>query len=304
MKKIFLNSAGENWIVDRFKDEWLSNNSQYATNDIKSCDILWVIAPWNLNNIPKKYLKNKMVVCTIHHIDTDKFKRKERRDFYYLDKFVDQYHTISNKNVNILKNYTDKNVTPIPFWIDSEKFFYIEDKVKLLKSFGLNNGEFLIGSFQRDTEKKGNMKPKLSKGPDQFLEIVKKTAEEKNVRVILTGKRRGYLIKELEKLNIKYSYFEMINLKILNQLYNILDLYIVASRVEGGPASILECGASKTPIISTDVGMASQILPSESIFDMNSFESAVPNVQKTYKNTLPYFIPHGFNKFIEYFNNL
>ena len=56
-----------------------------------------------------------------------------------------------------------------------------------------------------------------------------------------------------------YSYFEMADFFELNELYNCLDLYIVASRVEGGPQSILEATLTKTPIISTDVGLAKEI---------------------------------------------
>ena len=57
----------------------------------------------------------------------------------------------------------------------------------------------------------------------------------------------------------------------LNELYNCLDLYIVASRVEGGPQSILEATLTKTPIISTDVGLAKEILHPDSIFNMDNF---------------------------------
>ena len=53
-----------------------------------------------------------------------------------------------------------------------------------------------------------------------------------------------------------------------------LTLYIVASRVEGGPQSIPECALTRTPIISTDVGIASNILSSESIFSMDNFIKA------------------------------
>ena len=38
----------------------------------------------------------------------------------------------------------------------------------------------------------------------------------------------------------------MLTVEQINELYNILDLYIVASRVEGGPQAILECGITKT----------------------------------------------------------
>ena len=76
----------------------------------------------------------------------------------------------------------------------------------------------------------------------------------------MTGKRRNYVITELKKRNIDFKYFEMVDFSKINELYNLLDLYIVSSRFEGGPQSILECAATKTPIISTDVGIAKEIL--------------------------------------------
>ena len=86
----------------------------------------------------------------------------------------------------------------------------------------------------------------------------------------------------------------------INELYNILNLYIVSSRYEGGPQSILECSLTKTPIISTDVGIASQILSSESIFNMSNYLSAKPNQEEAYLNVQKYMIPEGFKDF----NNL
>ena len=91
----------------------------------------------------------------------------------------------------------------------------------------------------------------------------------------------------------------MADFKMMNELYNILDLYIVASRVEGGPQAIVESGVTKTPIISTDVGFASDILSSESIFDMNNFENAKPNIDFAYKKSKELVIPEGFDKFIK-----
>ena len=114
--------------------------------------------------------------------------------------------------------------------------------------------------------------PKLIKGPDIFLDLIKKMNENKeNLVVVLTGKRRQYLIDNFEKFGIKYKYFEMKNFKSVNQLYNILDLYIVSSRIEGGPQAIVECGLTKTPILSTDVGIASNFLDPKSIYSVNIF---------------------------------
>ena len=46
----------------------------------------------------------------------------------------------------------------------------------------------------------------------------------------------------------------MVDFTVLNELYNLLNLYIVSSRIEGGPQAIVECGL-QDPIISIDVGL-------------------------------------------------
>ena len=81
-----------------------------------------------------------------------------------------------------------------------------------------------------------------------------------NLKVLLAGTRRQYIINMLKQENIKFTYFEMVDFVILNELYNLLDLYLVTSRLEGGPQAILESAVTKTPILSTDVGVASEIL--------------------------------------------
>ena len=97
------------------------------------------------------------------------------------------------------------------------------------------------------------------------------------------------------------TYFEMADLKLLNKLYNILDLYIVSSRIEGGPQAIIECGLSKTPIISTDVGVAKEILAPKSIFEMSNFENAETDEKIAYENSIKFNLINGQQKFIDMF---
>ena len=121
----------------------------------------------------------------------------------------------------------------------------------------------------------------------------------KNLMVILSGKRRNYVIEGLKKYEIPFRYFEMTKFEELNELYNILDLYIVSSRVEGGPQAIFEASLTKTPIISTNVGIADEILSKESIFDMKNILKAKPNTDVAFKNASKFMIPNGFNEFNE-----
>ena len=179
---------------------------------------------------------------------------------------------------------TDKKITYIPFWVNQNIFFEIEQKEKLRHKYGLESNDYLIGSFQRDSEG-SDPKPKYIKGPDQFLQIIKHLkASNKNLKIVLTGKRRDYIKNELTKIGVDYKEFAMVDFNSLNELYNCLDLYIVASRIEGGPQAILECAITKTPIISTDVGVASEVLHTESIFNMNNFEKAKPNIEVAFQN--------------------
>ena len=63
------------------------------------------------------------------------------------------------------------------------------------------------------------------------------------------------------------------------------------------------CKTNKTPIISTDVGVAVNILSPESIFNMDDFNNQYldinvkPNVDLAYSNICKYSIPEYFSNF-------
>ena len=303
--KIFISNLNESWIIDRMKEEFSNFNPKIVTDNIKNSDIIWIIAPWMWKKIPKKYLKAKTVVCSIHHLEEKDFKGSALKDFYNRDRYVNYYHTISNKSKEEIRKLTPKKIVSIPFWINENIFFSLEDKSNLRSKYNLPKESLIIGSFQRDTEGKDLKSPKLIKGPDQFVEIVKSFSKKnKNLLVLLAGYRRQYLIKKLEEENIDYKYIELVDFEILNELYNCLDLYIVSSRIEGGPQAILECGITKTPLISTDVGIATEILSSESIFNMDNFEQAKPNIQVAYDNSIKYSLEDGMKKYQNMFEDI
>ena len=76
---------------------------------------------------------------------------------------------------------------------------------KLEKKYNFNINDYLIGSFQRDTEGHDLTSPKLSKGPDLFVKAVLNLYESnKNLKVVLTGKRRQYVINKLKYYDIPF----------------------------------------------------------------------------------------------------
>lgn len=303
--KIYLNKINEDWIIDRLKSEWFYYNSEISTKFINRADIIWIISPWLWKSIPKNQLKKKKVVCSIYHIEDGKFTEADKQDFIERDAFVNEYHTISYKSKSQIQKLTSKKITVIPFWINENIWFDINDKNQIREKNNLIKDAFYIGSFQRDTEGADLKSPKLVKGPDRLIEIYKfyKLINPKT-RILLTGTRRQYIINRLKEEGIDYDYLEMASFIQLNELYNALDLYIVASRIEGGPQAIIECGLTKTPIISTDVGIAELILPKESIFDMSNFKTAEPNISYAYEKSKQYTLESGLQLFINMFKEV
>ena len=76
----------------------------------------------------------------------------------------------------------------------------------------------------------------------------------------MLGPARGFVKKELLKLNVKFINFYENDYFNLKKYYNILDFYLICSREEGGPKALLESMACKVPVISTPVGQAVELI--------------------------------------------
>ena len=249
MDKIYINSADEDWIVDKFKYEFLDFNSKIITRNIEDADIIWIISPWTWKQLPKEKLKLKKVIVTIHHLDNNDLSPRKIREFRKRDKFVDAYHIITGKTLTTLQELTQKKIYNFPFWVNQDNFFNIDNSTNIKSKYNIPQDSYLIGSFQRDSEGKNLNKPKLIKGPDIFIKAVEVlNFKFDNVHIVLSGYRRNFVMSKLDDLGISYSYFEKANIEVINELYNCLDLYMVTSRIEGGPRQYLNVLLLKHPL--------------------------------------------------------
>jgi len=276
--KIFILAARENWITDKLEDEWIENNKDLYTKNINEADVIWILSNYRIHQIPNEYYHQKKVITTIHHIVPWKMDKNLIEHYKRLDEITDVFVTNQPICKNTLSKYTSKPIKVLPLWHNEEMWKIIEDKEKLREKYNFKKDDFLIGSFQKDTEgvgiAEGKFIPKLEKGPDIFVKAVSVLRKKHpNLKVVLTGYRRQYIMQELAKNNIPYVYFEMPDFKKLNELFNCLNLYIVGSRVEGGPRAINECSLLKIPLYSTDVGIARLLCHPDSIFDINNVET-------------------------------
>ena len=304
--KIFVLAPKENWSWDRFNSEWQHYQKHMCVDSPDKAEIIWLLADWCWNQIDQNILKSKKVVATVHHIAQNKFDEKKLNSFKERDFFVDFYHVPCEKTANQVRALTNKPVFVFPFWVNQNIWINMRNKkLELRKKYGLPENKFLIGSFQRDTEGHDLISPKLEKGPDLFCDAVQRFNEKRgDVEVLLAGWRRQYVMKRLSDVDINFYYAELPSFEIINELYNCLDLYVVAARYEGGPQAIVECSATNTPIISTDVGLASHFLPKKSIFIPGKELTAEPDPKYCYDKVKVKFIENGFSDFKDMFKTI
>jgi len=183
----------------------------------------------------------------------------------YLNEQVDLIHTSCQATrAELVKNgLNDRKIIVIPLGVNLKIFKKAEPEKReiFLKRLGLPKDKIIIGSFQKDGNGWGEgLKPKLIKGPDVFCDVLEKLAAKYPVHVLLTGPARGYVKARLAKAGIGYTHKYLKNYQGIADYYNCLDLYLICSRVEGGPKALWESWATGVPVVSTKMGMPADFI--------------------------------------------
>ena len=152
----------------------------------------------------------------------------------------------------------------IPLGTNTNQFnLPFNDEKKLIRQkLGISTQFIVIGSFQKDGIGWGEgMDPKFIKGPDLFVSTLKLLFDMGYpVLALLTGPARGYVKTKLKDYGIPFVHKYPSNHNDLKSFYHALDIYLITSREEGGPMGLLESAACGTTVVSTDVGMAKDLI--------------------------------------------
>lgn len=209
-------------------------------------------------------------------------------DFDAVYKTLCRHH---QKLVRIQVSHTEMRNAVLESGIDPSKVFLIPIginlaffpfrtppmKTKARADLGIPQTAFVIGSFQKDgVGWAEGLEPKLIKGPDIFVETVKRLKKDiPELFILLSGPARGFVKKRLEEAQIPYRHVYLRSYPQIATLFQALDLYVVASRQEGGPKAILESMASGVPLVTTRVGQAMDLVK----HGENAFMTAVEDVE-------------------------
>ncbi len=174
-------------------------------------------------------------------------------------------------------------VEHIPYAIDESLFYPIPDRAALRRKYGVPEDAYVVGNFHRDSEGADLSRPKFQKAPETLVAILRAVRNMgAQPHVLLVGPRRHWIREALTREGISFTFVgrndvsgddfsvNILPREQLNELYNVCDLYLVASRWEGGPQSAMEAAAARIKILSYPLGVAADILEKESLFDVPS----------------------------------
>jgi glycosyltransferase involved in cell wall biosynthesis len=151
----------------------------------------------------------------------------------------------------------------IPIGVDIQRFPLgnAEARTRARTTFGVPESAFVVGSFVKDgVGFSEGFEPKLVKGPDILVAVLERLRDTiPELYVLLTGRARGYVRRELERLKIPYRHSFLGSRDELAGAYHTLDVYLLPSRQEGGPKAVLESMAAGVPLVATRVGQTPEV---------------------------------------------
>lgn len=151
----------------------------------------------------------------------------------------------------------------IPIGVDTRRFRPPtgDERRAARRRFEIPDGHLAVGSFQKDGVGWGDgMEPKHEKGPDLFVAAMARLARDLPVVALLTGPARGYVKAGLDAAGVPWRHVFFEDYFDLVAAYHALDLYLMTSREEGGPKSLMEGAATGVPVVSSRVGMAADVI--------------------------------------------
>ena len=278
--KIFLITDGASWALDSvanglnkelMQQSCISSKITSNISKVLKKQIVHFINRSSLlcNNFPKSYFLQNHVFLNWYHWDPNDTSFESVR-------CIKQLKEIQSLLTGIITSCSDskrdlvrvgieaKKIIIIPLAIDLNYFKINNDSDKKRNriKLGIPQDSFCIGSFQKDGcgWGEGN-EPKMVKGPDVFVKTIELLSYKyKNIFILLTGPARGYVKEHLSEMGIPFKHQFIEDYSEISNYYSAIDLYLIASRAEGGPLAFLESWACGVPVVSTNMGMPKDLI--------------------------------------------
>jgi len=312
-------TAGD-WYPKQALNQFKTHSRAVFVNNPVEADLIWIFS-YYLSLRPflafpellgfskrRRHIQNIPIITTLHHLSPYK-KKLWQTKINILNKLTDYWHVPAERSRQQLTSLLTKPIISLPYWVDTKQFFPLSssEKQRLHEKYSIPKSKIIIGSFQRDTEA-DLVSPKLEKGPDIFCDCLEQL-DRNSIFILLSGVRRNYVEQRFKKAGIAFLNVGTVPFNELNNLYNILDYYLIMSRIEGGPQAILEAMATKTKIFSTDVGISNLLSPEVIVKDAaeaaKKIKQSYPEViEKHYATAIEFDSKEVISKYDDSFRKL
>jgi len=159
-------------------------------------------------------------------------------------------------------------ITVVPHGVDLD-FFRRREVPE--GTFGIPPNRFVIGFLGT----KGSDRDRGRKGTDTLLEVIRRSAAQlPDLHVVLGGPGWDSELADLRSLGVSVSATGYIPKADLPLLYSALDVYLMTSRVEGGPCTVFEAMACGTPVVATRVGAVPDLI----VDGVNGYSTEIDDV--------------------------
>jgi len=200
----------------------------------------------------KAWARDKLIIAPLHHID------EQMPGYIDILQHADGVMVSSLQWKGALRDlgWREDQMELVHYGVDVDKFSpNFEMRRAVRQRHNIPESQFVLGFFAKKSL------PYSRKGVDVFLQAVDILhAEKLDFSILIIGP--GWLddVKHLRQRGVPVVYQDFLPDEELPTYYNMLDCYVCASRIEGGPVPVLESLASGIPVISTRVGIAVEVV--------------------------------------------
>ena len=227
-------------------------HTSFLLNIFNTCDVVYMVAPsppvevWV--KLFRRALKTKLIAGFHGFLRTDVLLQKLY--FPILKEAInvfDSYHVLNKSTYAWLRSIGDKKIFHVPNGVDTETF-------QLCKNPS-NSRHFNVLFTGRLTEEKG---------ADILIDIIKLANDKlqlKNIRFIIAGS--GSYEREIRALAQSYNnvvYLGFVDRQALPKVYMEANLYLLPSRTEGIPLSLLEAQSCGLPVVASNIPGVSDVI--------------------------------------------
>jgi glycosyltransferase involved in cell wall biosynthesis len=145
-------------------------------------------------------------------------------------------------------------ITVVPHGVDASSFHRVASQ---RRRFGIPTDAFAVGFVGSKTSNYDEGR----KGLDTLHAIIQSARTRiPNLHISFLGLGWKQEVQSLRQQGISANYVGFIPQTQLAAYYSTIDAYLMTSRVEGGPCTVLEAMACETPVVTTRVGLVPEVI--------------------------------------------